>query len=63
VETTMKKPQADKANRAQVDLHIQRQKDLGDRMIGDDDMPTAIDLIATVLMVLAVLAAYAMGWM
>ena len=59
----MKKPQADKANRAQVDLHIQRQKDLGDRMIGDDDMPTAIDLIATVLMVLAVLAAYAMGWM
>jgi hypothetical protein len=59
----MKKPQATKGSRAQVELHIERQRSLGDRMIDDDDMPTAIDLIATVLMVLAVFAAYAMGWM
>lgn len=59
----MKKPQADKANRAQVDLHIERQRRLGDRMIDDDDMPTAIDVIVTVLLVLTVFAAYAMGYL
>jgi hypothetical protein len=63
METTMKKPQADKANRAQVDLHIERQRRLGDRMIDDDDMPTAIDVIVTVLLVLTVFAAYAMGYL
>lgn len=59
----MKKVQAEKANRAQIELHIIRQKKLQERMIHDNDEPTAIDLIVTAMFVLAVLAAWAMGWM
>lgn len=59
----MKRQQAEKANQSQVELHIQRQKELGELMIHDDDEPTALDLIVTTMFVLAVLAAWAMGWM
>lgn len=41
------KPQATKANRAQVEQHIQRQRLLGERMIGDTDAPRKWDLIIT----------------
>ena len=37
--------QATKANPAQVDLHIRRQRNLGERMIGDHDKPRKWDLI------------------
>lgn len=57
------KTQATKDSRAQVELHIERQKKLGERMIHDNDEPTVIDLIVTAMFVLAVLAAWAMGWM
>lgn len=56
------KTQATKNSRAKVELHIERQKKLGERMIHDNDEPTAIDLIVTGMFVLAVLAAWAMGW-
>lgn len=50
----MKRPQAEKANRAQVDLHIQRQKELGELMIHDDDEPTWVELAATAIIVIVV---------
>jgi len=61
----MKKPQpqATKANRAQIYLHIERQRALGESLIDDDDEPTWFELAATAMVVLAVLAAWAMGWM
>lgn len=57
------KTQATKATRAQVEHHIERQRALGEGLIDDTDEPTALDLIVTAMFVLAVLAAWAMGWM
>jgi len=54
---------ATKATRSQVDLHIERQRALGESLIDDTDDPTILDLIVTAAVVLAVLAAWAMGWM
>lgn len=56
------KRQATKANPAQVDLHIQRQKTLGERMIGDNDQPSKWDLIATLAMVLLIAFGTIRGW-
>lgn len=50
----MKRPQAEKANRAQVELHIQRQKELRELMIDDDDEPTWVELLATAIIVIVV---------
>lgn len=47
------KTQATRCNRAQVQLHIQRQRALGERMIGDTDAPRRLDLIATGLALIA----------
>lgn len=41
------KAQATKASTPQVELHIQRQRHLGERMIGDTDAPRKWDLIIT----------------
>lgn len=41
--------QATKANPAQVELHIERQKNLGERAIDDIDEPKAIELIVTAI--------------
>lgn len=49
-----RRPQATKANRAQVELHIRRQRALGERMIGDWDKPTRLELAVTGLALLAV---------
>lgn len=43
--------QATKASPAQVDLHIRRQKLLGERMIGDNDQPGRWDLIVTLALI------------
>jgi hypothetical protein len=59
----MKKPQATKATRSQVDLHIERQRALGEGLIDDTDDPTVLDLIVTAMFVLTVLAGWAMGWL
>ncbi|MND20879.1 hypothetical protein D3C76_47820 [compost metagenome] len=41
--------QAERASRAQIDLHISRQHALGERMIGDHDKPKARELVASML--------------
>lgn len=56
------KKQADKASPVQVDLHIERQKNLGERMIGDNDQPSRWDLLATIAMVGLVLFGTFKGW-
>lgn len=54
--------QATKDNRAQVELHIQRQKILGERMIGDNDMPSRWDFIGTLAMIFLVFFGTIKGW-
>jgi len=56
------KPQATKDNRAQVELHIQRQKELGELMINDDDEPTGLDVLVTLAIVGFVLFGTFKGW-
>lgn len=56
------KRQATKDNKAQVELHIQRQKTLGERMIHDDDEPTGWDILATLAMVGLILFGTFKGW-
>ena len=43
----MKRQQATKATRAQVEHHIERQRALGESLIDDDDEPTWFELLAT----------------
>lgn len=43
------KKQATKANAAQVELHIERQKHLGELAIDDRDEPTTLELIVTLI--------------
>lgn len=49
------KRQADKASLPQVELHIKRQRKLGQRMIGDFDRPGWPDLIVTAGLLLLML--------
>lgn len=59
---SLKKQQATKDNRAQVELHIARQKELGELMIHDDDQPTGWDFLATVAIVGLILFGTFKGW-
>lgn len=56
------KQQATKDNRAQVELHIERQRTLGQRIIGDNDLPNRWDLLATLAMVGLILFGTFRGW-
>lgn len=47
------KRQATRANRAQVELHIERQRALGESMIDDDDKPEPIEFLITALVLIA----------
>lgn len=58
----MKRKQATKASRAQVELHIARQRALGNRMIGDNDMPTRWDFLATIATVAFIALGTLRGW-
>lgn len=58
----MKLKQATKANRAQVLLHISRQRNLGARMIGDNDSPTRWDFIAMLATVALIAFGSLRGW-
>ncbi len=49
--------QAERCNRSKVDLHIERQRRLGERMIGDHDLPSARELIGSAV-IIALLLAY-----
>ena len=57
-----KKQQATKANRAQVELHVERQRTLGERMIGDHDNARAWELIATLAVIGLILFGTFRGW-
>lgn len=59
----MNRPQATKAIRPQVLLHISRQRNLGERMIQDHDSPRWSELAVTAVLVLAVLFGHARGWL
>lgn len=56
------KHQATKDNRAQVELHIARQRKLGERMVGDNDMPSRWDFIGTLAIVALIFAGTLLGW-
>lgn len=58
----MKRTQATKGNRAQVEQHIERQRNLGERMIGDNDMPSRWDFLATLAMVMLIMVGTMRGW-
>lgn len=59
----MKRVQATKASHELVRLHIERQKNLGELMIGDHDRPRWFELVVTAVLVLSVLFANARGWL
>lgn len=50
------RPQATRARRAAVHLHMRRQHLLGERLIGDHDRPRRVELLATGLVLVAVFA-------
>lgn len=54
--------QATRANSAQVDLHIQRQKALGQNAIPGSDKPSKWDLLATLAMVVLIGYGSLKGW-
>lgn len=56
------KRQATKDNRAQVELHIERQRILGERMIGDNDQVKPWDLVVTAVVVGLILFGTFKGW-
>lgn len=53
--------QATRANQAQIQLHIRRQRTLGERMIGDNDNPRGWELAASAFFL--GLALIGMWWM
>lgn len=57
------KTQATKATRPQVMMHIARQRNLGELMIGDHDRPRWFELAVTAVLVVAVLFANGRGWL
>lgn len=56
------KRQATKANHAQIELDIERKRQLGEAMIGDDDQPTGIEFAVTGLIMLAAIASFWWFW-
>jgi hypothetical protein len=58
-----KRPQATRANRAQVFLHISRQRALGANMLRGSDRPRVIELVVTAVLVITILFAHARGWL
>lgn len=56
------KNQATKDNRAQVELHIGRQTQLGERMIGDNDRPKRWELIVTLAVIVILGFGTMKGW-
>lgn len=55
--------QATRCNRAGVLLHISRQRNLGERMLGDRDQPKPFELLVCAVLVLTVLFCNARGYL
>ncbi len=51
----MNRPQAERATPSHVGLHIKRQRQLGERMIGDHDRPRKWDLLISLGALLVIL--------
>lgn len=45
------KTQAERATRAEIDHHIERQKTLGELMIDDHDTPRSVEILAVIVVV------------
>lgn len=59
----MKRPQATKASTPAVQLHIQRQRALGENLIPGNDRPRLVEILAVSAVVIAALAVAAhRGW-
>lgn len=56
------KRQAKRANPAQVQQHIQRQRDLGEKMVGGHDRVRWLELIATAIAVGFLVMSTFHGW-
>lgn len=56
------KRQADRATPIQIDLHAQRQRNLGERMLKDRDQPSRWDFLATLAMVVMIGFGSLRGW-
>lgn len=57
--------QAERCTRRELDLHIDRQRNLGELMIGDHDKPRRIELVVSgwlFLVLVAVSAGYYFKW-
>lgn len=52
----MRKPAAERCTDAQRELHVARQRHLGERMIGDHDRPRRLDLIVSGVAFIALVA-------
>lgn len=59
----MKRKQADRATRPEVLLHISRQRNLGELMIGDHDRPRAKELVTVIVLIAVIFYARYKGWM
>lgn len=53
------KPQAVRCSTPQVNLHIARQRRLGERMVGDHDRPRWLDLTVSAILLTCI---FAYGW-
>lgn len=56
------KRQAERANKAQVDLHIVRNRKLGEKAINDNDNPRKSELLVTLALILLVIGGSLLGW-
>lgn len=56
------RPQAERATPAQVNLHIARQRVLGQNAIPDSDKPSKWDLLATLAVVVLIGFGSLKGW-
>lgn len=56
------KRQAERANKAQVELHIVRNRRLGEEAINDNDNPRKSELLVTLALILLVIGGSLLGW-
>lgn len=56
------KRQAEKSTRAQIELHLMRQRNLGERMAGDHDKPRMWELAAVTALLVFIGVGTLRGW-
>jgi hypothetical protein len=58
----MKRKQAERCTPEHTELHIRRQRTLGEQMVGDYDKPSRWDLLATISIVMLIVVGSMRGW-